>query len=81
MESNVSKKARKRARRIVSREELRRRELLRIGEVADLLGESRANVYLRIKRGELKTVTLGDSLRVHGLLMAVEQPTTLAGPK
>jgi excisionase family DNA binding protein len=50
----------------VNREELRRRELLRISEAALVLGESRANIYLRIKRGEVKAIQFGRTMRVHG---------------
>ncbi|MCU0381462.1 MAG: helix-turn-helix domain-containing protein [Chitinophagaceae bacterium] len=46
-------------------EDARKRELLRISEVADLLGESRANVYLRIKSGQVKAVHFGKTKRVH----------------
>lgn len=49
----------------INREDARKRELLRVVEVADLLGESRANVYLRLKRGEIKGVKFGKTLRVH----------------
>ncbi len=49
----------------VNREGLRQRELLRVSEAASLLGESRANVYLRIKRGEVKAVQFGKAMRVH----------------
>jgi excisionase family DNA binding protein len=44
----------------------RKRALLRVSEVAALLGESRANVYLRIKAGQIKAVQFGKTLRVHG---------------
>lgn len=47
-------------------EQLRNRELLRISEAASVLGESRANVYLRIKRGEVTAVRFGKTMRVHG---------------
>jgi len=50
----------------ISREDARKRELLRVCEVADLLGESRANVYLRIKSGQIRAVQFGKTLRVHG---------------
>lgn len=50
----------------VNRDDLRKRELLRITEAAWLLGESRANVYLRGKRGEVKLIKFGRTLRVHG---------------
>jgi excisionase family DNA binding protein len=52
--------------RIISCEQLRNRELLRISEAASVLGESRANVYLRIKRGEVKAVRFGKTMLVHG---------------
>lgn len=48
----------------ISRDDARKRELLRVCEVADLLGESRANIYLRIKRGEIRAVPFGKTLRV-----------------
>lgn len=50
----------------VSRDELRGRELLRVCEAASVLGESRANIYLRIKRGEVKAIQFGKTMRVHG---------------
>ena len=50
----------------INREQLRDRELLRICEAASVLGESRANIYLRIKRGEVKAVRFGKTMRVHG---------------
>jgi excisionase family DNA binding protein len=52
--------------KIISCEQLRNRELLRISEAASVLGESRANVYLRIKRGEVKAVRFGKTMRIHG---------------
>ncbi len=48
----------------LNRETARNRELLRVCEVADLLGESRANVYLRIKAGQIKAVQFGKTMRV-----------------
>jgi excisionase family DNA binding protein len=42
----------------------RSRELLRPGEVAELIGESRSGVYSRIARGQLPAVRLGKSVRV-----------------
>lgn len=48
----------------INREDARKRELLRVCEVADLLGESRANVYLRIKAGQIKAVRFGKTMRV-----------------
>ncbi len=50
----------------VSRADLRNRELLRITEAATVLGESRANIYLRIQRGEIKGIRFGKTIRVHG---------------
>ena len=47
-------------------EDARRRELLRVCEVAELLGESRANIYLRIKAGQIGAVRFGKTMRVHG---------------
>jgi excisionase family DNA binding protein len=48
-----------------NRDDLRKRELLRITEAASILGESRANVYLRIRRGEVKAIQFGKTLRIH----------------
>lgn len=48
----------------IDRADARKRELLRVSEVADLLGESRANIYQRIKRGEVQAVKFGKTLRV-----------------
>jgi hypothetical protein len=48
----------------ITREDARKRELLRVCDVADLLGESRANVYLRIKGGQIKAVQFGKTMRV-----------------
>lgn len=56
----------KREKSAVNRDDLRKRELLRITEAAWLLGESRANVYLRGKRGEVKLIKFGRTMRVHG---------------
>jgi excisionase family DNA binding protein len=50
----------------ISCEHLRSRELLRISEAALVLGESRANVYLRIRRGEVSAVRFGRTMRIHG---------------
>jgi len=52
--------------KILNRVELREREFLRITETAFILSESRANVYLRIHRGEVKAVKFGKTIRVHG---------------
>jgi len=49
-----------------SRDDLRKRELLRITEAAAVLGESRANIYLRGERGEIKMIQFGRTKRVHG---------------
>jgi predicted DNA-binding transcriptional regulator AlpA len=57
---------RKRALKQVSRADLRGRELLRIAEAAGVLGESRANVYLRIQRREIVGIKFGKTIRVHG---------------
>lgn len=48
----------------INRADARKRELLRVCEVADLLGESRANIYLRIKAGQIKAVQFGKTMRV-----------------
>ena len=50
--------------RIISRENARNRELLRVCEVADLLGESRANIYLRIKAGQIEAIQFGKTMRI-----------------
>ena len=50
--------------RTISRDNARKRELLRVCEVADLLGESRANIYIRIKSGQIKAVQFGKTMRV-----------------
>jgi excisionase family DNA binding protein len=48
----------------ITSSEARQRELLRITEVAQLLGESRANVYLRIKNREIPAIQFGKAIRV-----------------
>lgn len=61
--TNIKKSGGKKA---INRDELRGRELLRVCETAAILGESRANIYLRIERGEIKAIRFGKTLRVHG---------------
>jgi excisionase family DNA binding protein len=58
-------KEKKQAKASANRDDLRKRELLRITEAASILGESRANVYLRIRRGEVKAIQFGKTLRIH----------------
>jgi len=67
----------------VTREDLRKRELLRICEAASVLGESRANIYLRIKRGEIKGIRFGKTMRVHGpsLFALIDELVSDAGRK
>ena len=50
----------------ITHEEARKREFLRVSETAELLGESRASIYLRIKAGQIKAVQYGKTMRVHG---------------
>lgn len=45
---------------------MRNRELLRVTEAAAVLGESRANIYLRLKRGEVRGIKFGKTIRIHG---------------
>ena len=47
----------------------RSRELLRPGEVAEIIGESRSGVYSRIARGHIPAVRLGKSVRVPRVLL------------
>lgn len=65
MASDKKRRAR-RQRTPMDRTDARRREFLRIIEVSDLLGESRASIYNRIKAGQIKAVQFGKTMRVHG---------------
>jgi excisionase family DNA binding protein len=61
--------------------DLRKRELLRVTEAAAVLGESRANVYLRIRRGEIKGIQFGRTMRIHGPSLFASIDKLVAGER
>jgi len=68
-------------RKTITPDQARQRELLRIIEVADLLGESRANIYLRIKVGQIPAVRFGKTTRVRAVALFEMLDGLAAGTK